>query len=107
MLSLAVCGGPAQVLVQKCESAVAVDAMGYLTRQTGVTWTSAGRADIRLDLIPDRAPFALTYFRQFVRNGFEKPDALEPIRHWTRTENFYVNTHNPRSGRPLAPSGSR
>jgi hypothetical protein len=83
---------------------VTIEAPGYVARQTGVSWTPAGRRDIRLDLIADRAPFALSFYRELVRNGFERPDALEPVRRWTKPPNFYVNTHNPRTGQPLAPS---
>jgi hypothetical protein len=84
--------------------ALTVEAPGYLARKTGVAWTSAGRRDIRIDLIPDRAPFALPFFREFVRNAYEEPETLQPIRRWTRNPNFYVNTINPRSGQPLFPS---
>lgn len=84
--------------------AVTVEALGYVTRETGVAWASEGRRDIQIDLIPDRPPFALPFFRQFVRNGHEQPDALQPVRRWTRTPNFYLNTMNPRTGQPLLPS---
>jgi hypothetical protein len=81
-----------------------IDAPGFLKRDTGVTWSQAGRSDIRLDLIPDRSPFSLDYFRALVRNGFEKPEALEALRRWTKAPNFYVNTTNPKSGEPLTAS---
>jgi len=84
--------------------AVMVEAPGYVTRETGVTWASEGRRDIRIDLIPDRLPFALGFFRQFVRNGHDQPDTLQPVRRWTRTPNFYLNTMNPRTGQPLLAS---
>src|SRR5262245_6302856 len=38
---------------------VTVSAAGYMTYETGVRWEQAGRRDIQLRLIPDRAPFSL------------------------------------------------
>jgi len=84
--------------------AVTVAAAGYLTHETAVRWEQAGRRDIRLDLIPDRPPFSLMFFRQFVRNGFEAPAALRAITRWTTTPNFYVHTLNPKTGQPLEPA---
>ena len=83
---------------------VTLEASSYLKRETRVTWNTAGRRDIRVDVIPDHPPFSLAFFRELVRNGAETPDALEPIRRWTSAPNFYVNTTNPRSGGSLAPS---
>jgi hypothetical protein len=84
--------------------AATIEAPGYLRRETGVTWNSAGRNDIRLDLIPDAAPFSLSFYRQIARNGFQTSSGLEPIRRWTKAPNFYVNTSNPRTGGSLRPS---
>jgi hypothetical protein len=36
-----------------------------------------------------------------VRNGFEAPASLQPIRRWTSAPNFYINTFNPRTSKPL------
>jgi hypothetical protein len=83
---------------------VTVAAPGYVTRETTVRWSSGGRADVRLDLIADRSPFTLTFFRQFVRNGFEEPDSLKAIRRWTRAPNFYVDARNPQTQQPLTSS---
>jgi hypothetical protein len=62
------------------------------------------RADRDRGLVPERAPFSLPFYREFVRNGFEAPDSLEPLRRWTITPNFYINTFNPKTGRPLEPA---
>ena len=83
---------------------VTLEAPGYVKRETGMYWLSSGRNEIELDLIPDRPPFVLAYFRELVRNGFEKPEALEVLRRWTRSPDFYVHAVNPRSERPLTPS---
>ena len=81
-----------------------IEAPGYLKRETAVGWSISGRGDIRLDLIPDRAPFSLAYFREFVRNALEGSGTLEPLRRWTRTPNFYINITNPKTGGQLAQS---
>ena len=83
---------------------VTITSPGYLTRETSIAWDPAGRTDIRLDLIAERAPFNLQFFREFVRNAAEEPDDLRPIRRWTRTPNFYVDARNPDNGQPLASS---
>ena len=82
--------------------AVTISAAGFITRETTVRGDSGGRNDVRLDLIADRAPFMLPFFRQFARNGLEEPDSLRPIRRWTRTPNFYVDARNPQNQQPLS-----
>ena len=84
--------------------AVTITAPGYVTRETTVRWNSSGRTDVRLDLIAERTPFTLTFFRQFVRNGFEEPESLKAIRRWTRSPNFYVDARNPQTQQPLSSS---
>jgi hypothetical protein len=79
---------------------MSVSAAGYLTRQTAVYWQSGGRRDITVDLIPERAPFSLLFFRQFVRDGLES-QTLRPLARWTTAPNFYIDTFNPKSGQPL------
>ena len=81
--------------------ALTVTAPGYVDRETSIRWESGGRRDVALTLLPDRAPFSLAYYREFVRNGFEAPTSLQPIRRWTLSPNFYINTFNPRTSKPL------
>lgn len=81
--------------------AVTVSAAGYVSRETAVRWEQTGRTDIALDLLPDAPPFSLAFYREFVRNGYEEPGSLEPIRRWTTAPDFYVNTYNPATGRSL------
>jgi hypothetical protein len=83
---------------------VTIAAPGYVTRETRIRWDLSGRADVRLDLVPDRPPFSLDFFRQFVRNALEEPETLRALRRWVRTPNFYVDTRNPRTGGTLLPS---
>lgn len=76
---------------------------GFLTRETYVAWSTTGRQDVAIDLLPERSPFSLDFYRQMARNALEG-DALEPLRRWTADPKFYINTHNPRTGFPLKPS---
>lgn len=81
--------------------AVTVGARGFVTRETFIRWQIGGRDGIGLDLLPERLPFALTFYRELARNGFESPTALEPLRRWTTNPNFYVHTFNPKTARAL------
>jgi hypothetical protein len=78
-----------------------VRATGYLTRETSVSWDAGGRQGVRLDVIAERAPFAMEFYRSLVRNGLEEPARLEPVRRWTRNPNFYIQTVNPKTQQPL------
>jgi hypothetical protein len=44
--------------------------------------------------------FDLTFFRTFVRNGFEQPSVLQPVRRWTRAPMVYLKTVD-EGGQPL------
>jgi hypothetical protein len=44
--------------------------------------------------------FDLQFYRQFVRNAFESPNALEPLRRWTANPNIYLKTIDD-SGAPI------
>jgi hypothetical protein len=84
---------------------VEVSAPGYVTRKAFLRWATGTRSDIAIDIIKDSQPFSLTYYRALVRNLFSAPDApAEPLRRWTKAPNFYIYTHNPRTGRDILPS---
>ena len=82
--------------------AATIRAAGYVGRDTFVQSRSQGRQDLAFDVIPDRAPFTMPFYRALVRNAYEEPGALEPVRRWTTNPNFYIQTHNPRTGRALS-----
>ncbi len=81
--------------------ATTIAAPGFVTRETAVVWRQGGRQDVDLDLLADRPPFVLEFYRQFVRNAYQAPETMEPLRRWTTNPNFYVNTLNPKTGQPL------
>jgi len=78
-----------------------VNATGFLPHETWVSWQAGGRQEVVLQVIPERPPFALSFYRYLVRNGFEDPSALQPIKRWTRNPNFYIETMNAKTGRPI------
>jgi hypothetical protein len=57
---------------------------------TRTFWATSTRPAV--DLIPDAPPFSLAFYRQMVRNGHEAPDALQPLRRWTRPPLIYLKT---------------
>jgi len=73
---------------------VTAESEGFLTHQTALAWSGADRRDVTLDAIPDRAPFSLEFYRQIVRDGYERPMVLQPLRRWTTAPGFYINVTN-------------
>jgi len=78
-----------------------VSAPGYVTHDTRVRWQSDGRTNLDIQLFRDAAPYSLAFYRDLVRNAFEAPDHLEPLRRWTAQPNFYINTFNPKTNQPI------
>jgi hypothetical protein len=39
----------------------------------------------------------MSYYRELVRNQFDEPEKLQPIRRWTKAPNFYIHKRNPRT----------
>jgi hypothetical protein len=79
---------------------VTIDVPGYVERETWVTWRRGDRADVRVDVIPDRAPFSLSFYRAFARDGLEEPNDLSRLRRWTKSPSFYIRTIDD-AGRPV------
>jgi hypothetical protein len=64
-----------------------VTAAGYITRETTIQTTTS-----RIDIIRDAAPFSLTFYRQFARDGFEQPHALDVVRSLRQAPACYLQT---------------
>src|SRR5262249_4411857 len=58
---------------------------------------------IEADAIALTGGFDLTYYRQLIRNGYEAPGMLEPLRRWTRTPSIYLKTVD-EVGEPILPA---
>ena len=80
---------------------VSIAASGFMTRETMFWWVRGSR-DVSVDLIPLAAPFSIDFYRQFVRNGYEAPGKLEPLRRWVDNPRFYVRTVDD-AGKPIEP----
>jgi len=48
--------------------------------------------DVALDAISMSNGFDLDFYRAFVRNGFEEPERLQPLRRWTQAPRIYLKT---------------
>jgi hypothetical protein len=48
--------------------------------------------DLAIDAIASGGGFDFGFYRQLVRNGFEEPAVLQPLRRWTRDVSFYLRT---------------
>jgi hypothetical protein len=86
-------------------TAVIVEAAGFLTRETNI-WarpapTPTTRDGITIDLIDDRPPFSLEFYRQYVRDAWENPTNLKPLRRWTVAPRFYLRTLTEDTGRAI------
>jgi hypothetical protein len=69
---------------------VVLTAPGYVQHRSFLALTGTRSAAV-LDLIRDGGSFSLTFYRQFVRNGFES-STLERTRRWTVAPSFYLRT---------------
>jgi hypothetical protein len=69
--------------------AVTLTGRQILPRTTRLSATSS--RDVSLDAITLES-FSLDYYRQLVRNGHESPNALRPVRRWTRAPMIYLKT---------------
>jgi len=48
--------------------------------------------EVTTDAIILGGSFDLSFYRSFVRNGYETPQTLQPLRRWTRTPQIYLKT---------------
>jgi hypothetical protein len=82
---------------------VAISAAGMVTRDTWFTWARGPRTGIDVTLIRDSAPFSMEFYRQFVRDAYDKSEG-SPWRNlrWTMAPSFYVKTVD-QNGRPIEP----
>jgi hypothetical protein len=82
--------------------AFTVEADGFVPRKAYVRWERGLRTGIAFDLIPLTAPFSIEFYRAFVRNAYDAPGQLEPLRRWTSSPRFYVRSVD-QNGRAIEP----
>ena len=68
-----------------------VTADGYVTRNAQLRWERT-RTGVEIDLIPLSPPFSLDFFRQLVRDGYERPEDLQVLRRLNASPSIYIRT---------------
>ena len=66
---------------------VSISGSGLVTRATSI-----GHATVTVDVIQNKEPFDLDFFRAIARNGFEQPAALQAIQRLTEAPRIYIRT---------------
>lgn len=57
-----------------------------------LTLAATSSHDVALTAIAVGANFDLNFYREMIRNGFEAPGLLEPLRRWTRAPRIYLRS---------------
>ena len=70
---------------------------GLVTRETRL---SVASRNVTIDVIQNRAPFSLAFFRQIARNAFHSEDGLESLRPLNRAPRIHIRTVD-ESGRSM------
>jgi hypothetical protein len=78
--------------------ALTIHGTGLLTRNAFLM--SRSSRSVNLDAIQQASGFDLGFYREFVRNGFEAPNALEPLRRLPAAPNLYIRTVDD-AGQPI------
>ena len=79
-------------------SLLSMTGAGILSR--GLVVNASTSRDLSVDAIALSGGFDLDFYRKLVRDGYEEPAALQPLRRWTRTPSFYLKTVD-EAGSPL------
>lgn len=77
-----------------------IEAPGHVTRELHLTYQAGHRGGLTIDLIPERRPFSLAFYRTLARNASETPDELEPLWRLPESPKFYVRTVD-QNNRPI------
>jgi hypothetical protein len=82
---------------------ITVSASGTVDHGVWIPWARGSRTGMTLDLIQNTPPFSMDFYRQFVRDMYDKDDGAPfAIQRWTTNPNFYVRTVD-ENGRPVEP----
>ncbi len=73
-----------------------------LSREVWVSWQRGPRTSVTLDVIRNRAPFSLDFYRQLVRGTYDEPDKMYPSYRLMQAPKFYLKTID-QNGRPVEP----
>ena len=75
---------------------------GYVPRELYLNWQRGLRENVTIDMIPLSAPFSAPFYKQLVRNTYDDPSKMEPLRRWTTNPSVYVRNVD-QNGRPIEP----
>lgn len=81
---------------------LSISGSDIVSRDLWVGWQSGTRTGVTLDVIRNRAPFSLEFYRQFVRGTYDPAGALYAVLRWMEAPRFYVKTVD-QNGRPIEP----
>jgi Matrixin len=73
-----------------------------VSRDLWVGWQSSARTGVTLDVIRNRAPFSMEFYRQFVRGTYDQSGAPYAVFRLTNSPSFYVRTVD-QNGRAIEP----
>ena len=66
---------------------------GFISHDVWITWQLGPRTNVTLDLIRDAPPFSTDFYREFIRDMYDKSDGSPwPLQRWTTPPSFYVRT---------------
>jgi hypothetical protein len=80
---------------------ISIEGPGILRRDSQMT-LSQSRNNIAIDVITTAPPFNYQYYKEFLRNGRDAPDSLQPLRPGTVPRHYYIKTTN-ENGVPVNP----
>jgi hypothetical protein len=78
-----------------------VVADGYQYRETYLRGGEV-RSNVDIDLIPTAGAFPFGLYRQMARNGWEQPNNLQALQHWTVSPNIHLENRWRDTGAPIS-----
>jgi len=81
---------------------VAISAPDIVSREVWIGWQSGSRTNVAVDVIRQRAPFSMDFYRQFVRGTYDSPGAPYAVQRWMEAPRFYIKTVD-QNGRAIEP----
>jgi hypothetical protein len=82
---------------------VTISKSGFISHDVWIAWQSGARPNVQLDIIRDAPPFSMEFYRQFVRDMYDKSEGSPwPVLRWESSPSFYVRTLD-QNGRAVEP----
>jgi Matrixin len=81
---------------------LSISGADIVSRDLWVGWQSGARTGVTLDVIRNRPPFSMEFYRQFVRGTYDQPGAPYALFRLADSPRFYVKTVD-QNGRAIEP----